>query len=316
MIDNMIIERVRNVDVIAFLERHQGFTFAHRGGAYRCEQHKSLAVKNDRLSWYWHSKSIGGHGVLDYLVKAENMPFRDAVEAVLGTATPSPPQARVKLTRSAEPPKTLILPEKAGIPLRLYDYLCKRRGIDGEIVSTLLNRDKLYEDRRGNVVFVGYDEYLKPRFASVRGTHGDFRGDCAGSDKRYGFSISGFSERLYVFESPIDSMSHATLAKMEYGDMAVWEHDSRLSLAGATDTAMPFFLNQHTAVKEIVFCLDNDQAGREASYALAQKYADKRYSVMIDPPVKKDYNEDLHTFTELINEAKRRTKSTRRDVDI
>ena len=224
--------------------------------------------------------------------------------------------SRVNLTRSAEPPKKLILPERKGIPLRLYDYLCKRRGIDGEIVSTLINEDKIFEDIRGNVVFVGYDEYLKPRFASLRSTHGDFRGDCAGSDKRYGFSISGFSERLYVFESPIDVMSHATLAKLEYGDMTAWEHDSRLSLAGTTDTAIPFFLNQHTAVKEIVFCLDNDRAGREASYALAQKYADKRYSVMIDPPVKKDYNEDLHTFSELINEAKRRTKSTHRNVDI
>jgi hypothetical protein len=208
------------------------------------------------------------------------------------------------------------MPERKGIPLRLYDYLCVKRGIDSDIVTTLMNRDKLYEDKRGNVVFVGYDEYFKPRFASLRGTHGDFRGDCSGSDKRYGFSISGFSERLYVFESPIDAISHATLAKLEYGDMAAWEHDSRLSLAGTTDTAIPFFLNQHTAVKELVFCLDNDKAGRETSYAMAQKYADKRYSVIIDPPIKKDFNEELKVYRELISEAQRNTKPTHRYVDI
>ena len=71
MIDNRIIEQARNADIIAFLEKYHGFTFAHRGGAYRCRQHTSLAVKADRLSWYWHSKGLGGFGALDYLVKAE-----------------------------------------------------------------------------------------------------------------------------------------------------------------------------------------------------------------------------------------------------
>ena len=84
MIDNNIVEQARNADIIAFLEKYRGFTFAQQGGAFRCEQHKSLAVKADRLSWYWHSKELGGYGVLDYLVKAENMAFREAVEVVTG----------------------------------------------------------------------------------------------------------------------------------------------------------------------------------------------------------------------------------------
>ena len=120
MIDNNIVEQARNADVIAFLEKYHGFTFAQQRGDYRCQQHKSLAVKADRLSWYWHSKGIGGHGVLDYLTKIENMPFREAVETVTGT---TPPPLRVNLTRSAEQEKTLILPESVGIPLKLYDYL-------------------------------------------------------------------------------------------------------------------------------------------------------------------------------------------------
>ena len=308
MIDDMIIERVRNVDVIAFLEKYQGFTFKPMGGGYRCKQHESLAVKADRLSWYWHSQGVGGHGALDYLVKAEKMPFRDAVDVITGATPPTVPTQSHFRTSQQDKPKTLILPEKTGIPLRLYDYLCNKRGIDGEIVSNLINRDKLYEDKRGNVVFVGYDEYLKPRFASLRGTHGDFRGDCAGSDKRYGFNISAFSKRLYVFESPIDAMSHATLAIMEYGDRTAWEHDSRLSLAGTTDTAIPFFLNQHSSVKELVFALDNDSAGREAADSMVRKYADKGYSTWIQLPQGKDFNADLAEKRELENGLKNAVK--------
>jgi hypothetical protein len=316
MIDNMIIERVRNVDVIAFLEKHNGFTFAHQRGAYRCEQHKSLAVKNDRLSWYWHSKGIGGHGVLDYLVKAENMPFREAVEAVIGIP-PIPPQVRVNLTRSEEPPKTLRLPQKAGIPLKLYDYLCTKRGIDGDIVNRLIQEEKLYEDRRGNVVFVGHDEQGAARFASLRGTRDTFRMDCAGSDKRYGFNTAACapSECLYIFESPIDLMSHATLAIMEYGDKTAWEYDRRLSLAGTSDTAIPFFLNQHKTVKELVFCLDNDSPGRVAANVMHRIYSDKGYTARIEPPMGKDYNEDLQAHRAQIK-AQKRTKFQHRDVDI
>ena len=44
-------------------------------------------------------------------------------------------------------------------------------------------QDRLYEDKRGNVVFVGHDEQGAARFASVRSTYSDFRGDCMGSGK-------------------------------------------------------------------------------------------------------------------------------------
>jgi hypothetical protein len=291
MIDNNMIEQARNADLIAFLEKYHSFTFAHRGGAYRCRQHPSLAVKDDRLSFYWHSKGIGGYGVLDYLTKVENMPFRQAVEVITGATTPTAPPKR----EADPPPKKLTLPEAAGVPLKLYDYLCMKRGIDGEVVNTLMQKEMLYEDRRGNIVFVGHDEHGKARFATLRGTHGDWRGDCAGSDKRYGFAVAACapSERLYCYESAIDLMSHASLVNAATGDTGAWKQHNRLSLAGTSDTALDFFLNKHKEVKELVLCLDNDTVGREAAALMARKYAAKGYTVLIDFPQGKDFNADL-----------------------
>ena len=314
LIDKNILTQARTTDVLTFIEKRSGFTFAQKGNEYRCRQHPSLAIKSDRLSWYWHSKGVGGHGVIDYLTKAENMTFREAVETVTGTATIAAPTQERPTT---PPQKKLILPDKKGIPLRLYEYLCNKRGIDSEIVGTLINKNKLYEDRRGNVVFVGFDEHLKPRFASLRGTYGDcsFRGDCAGSDKRYGFNMVSYepSDRLYIFESAIDLMSHASFEKAA---LRGWNQHNRLSLAGITDTAIPFFLNQHKEVQNLVFSLDNDKAGLDASYALAGKYADKGYSVMIEPPIGKDFNRDLIVFKDLLKTEKQRTKNKQRDVEI
>jgi len=312
-IDSSTIEQARNTDIIAFFEKYHGFTFAHQGGAYRCKQHPSLVVKDERRSFYWHSKGVGGFGVLDYLTKVENMTFRDAIGVVMGT-TPITTPARQQ--PQAEPPKILVLPEKTGVPLKLYDYLCKRRGVDSDIVNRLMQKGMIYEDRRGNVVFVGYDAHRKPRFASLRGTHGAtaFRGDCAGSDKRYGFAVAAGapSQRLYIFESAIDLMSHASLEKAGTG---AWEQHSRLSLAGTSDTAIPFFLNQHRAVTELVFCLDNDAAGRDAAVFLARKYAAMGYHTRLELPQGKDWNEDLQTHERQI-QAERRAIYRHRDVSI
>jgi hypothetical protein len=213
------------------------------------------------------------------------------------------------VTAEIEKPKTLVLPDKKGIPLRLYDYLCIQRGIDGDIVNLLMQKEQLFEDRRGNVVFVGFDEGGKARFASMRGTWGNqhFRMDCTGSDKRYSFNMAACSpsERLYVFESPIDAMSHASLEKAATG---AWERHNRLSLAGTSDTAMPFFLNQHKEVKELVFCLDNDEAGREAAVSMARKYAEKGHRTRLELPQGKDYNEDLQALVAQRKAAKRTLK--------
>ena len=310
-IDNSIVEQARNTDMVDFLSKRNGFTFVRQGDTYRCKQHPSLAVKDDRLSFFWHSKGIGGHGVLDYLIKIENMTFRDAVQSLSGAVQPTAPPQRMEVRK-----KTLELPEKTGIPIRLYDYLCKKRGIDPDIVNTLIHRGMLYEDRRGNVVFVGFDEQGKPRFASLRGTRGDYRGDCAGSDKRYGFSVSfPNTDQLYIYESPIDLMSMASIENDFRGSGEAWKSRSRLSLSGTTDTAIPFFLNQHKEVKELVFALDNDPAGREASNSLSRKYAEKGYFVRIEPPYRKDWNEDLQALRAQ-TQALKRAKHTQRDVEI
>jgi hypothetical protein len=299
-IDNELIAEARATHMIEFFGKYNGFTFASRGGAYRCNQHPSLVVKADCHSWYWHSQGVGGFGPIDYLVKVENMAFREAIETVLPMIPPDWLGVTIinDMPKRATPPKKkLILPEKSGLTLRLYDYLCNKRGIDSEIVTWLLRIEDLYEDRRGNVVFLGKDEDFNPRFASLRGTHGDcsFRGDCAGSDKRYGFNVdSAFGDSVHIFESPIDLLSHATLEKIKGGE---WSHGcNSLSLAGTSDTAIPFFLKNNPSVDELIFCLDNDTAGIEAANHLAKKYADMGYVTSIKLPKGKDYNVDLLAY--------------------
>lgn len=185
-----------------------------------------------------------------------------------------------------------------------HGFTFARRGVDTGIVTALLDEGRIYEDRRGNIVFVGFDEQGAARFASLRGTYGDqrFRMDCAGSDKRYGFHMgASLSGRLYIFESPIDAMSHASIA-------GGWRRDHRLSLAGTSDTALPKYLKVHPHVRELVLCLDNDPAGREAATAIAHKYAALGFVTRIELSQGKDYNADLLQKREIEKSQKNTVK--------
>ena len=260
------------------------------------------------------------------------MAFREAVETIvpLCTTEPTPsqksasPNGRLASAHNPsktvppppEPPKNLILPEKAGLTLQLFQYLCNKRGIDSTIVNRLIQENQIYQDRRGNIVFIGYDQQGKARFASLRGTYGDcaFRRDCTGSDKRYGFvmtasaSATAQPDTLYIFESAIDAMSHASLANSRTGNKNAWLQHNRLSLSGTADTALSHYLSTQPNIKELVFCLDNDPAGQEATNHLMRKYADNGYIVRSEPPASKDFNVDLLDYI-----TKTRPKTQHRD---
>jgi hypothetical protein len=125
--------------------------------------------------------------------------------------------------------------------------------------------------------------------------------DCAGSDKRYSFNIAlSPSERLYIYESAIDAMSHASLDNIVTGNKDAWKRHNRLSLAGTSEAALSFFLNKQKSVNELVFCLDNDTAGRETAADMARKYAGRGFYTRLELPANKDFNMDL---TEMIQKS-------------
>ncbi|MDR1321601.1 MAG: DUF3991 and toprim domain-containing protein, partial [Gracilibacteraceae bacterium] len=187
---------------------------------------------------------------------------------------------------------------------RVYWYLCSGRGIEPEIVSKLIKEKKLYQEAgRGNCVFVGYDENKVPRYCAKRGTSLErpYKGDADHSDKTYPFSLEGSSNRLYVLESPIDLMSHATLSQMRGID---YRRDHRISLGCLSDRALEWYLGQRPEIRQIIFALDNDTGGKgpdglprnhgqEAARKFCAKYEKRGYAAAVQTPTAKDFNEDL-----------------------
>jgi hypothetical protein len=271
---------------------------------------KSLHVKSsgglylfkDSNRFYHHTTEKTG-GPIDFIMQFEGRTFVDAVGHLIG-AHPDvgayvPPAVPVKKEKGE-----MILPDRAPNVKRVYWYLCTARGIDPEIVSKLMGEKKIYQQaERGNCVFVGYDENKVPKYCSKRGTSPErpYKGDQDNSDKGYPFSLVGTSNRLYVTESPIDLMSHASLCKTRnIGYM----QDHRISLGCLSDRALEWYLNQHPEIKQIIFALDNDVDGKApdgspcnhgqvAAAKFAAKYEELGYDTAIQTPAAKDFNEDL-----------------------
>ena len=287
------LERAKNADIISFLSAYMGFDFKQSGHYYQCKQHNSFVVYADRKGFVWNSLNISGGDTIDFLRKVEGKSFPEAIETIIGesAAVTYSPAPKYK-TEAGQ----LELPEKAeGKYNRVYAYLSQTRGISPDVISDFMKSKQLYQDTRGNCVFVGFDEQGTAKFGSVRGTLTErkYRGDCKNSDKRYAFHQMGTdSTRLYIFEAPIDLMSHCTMTDQAYGKGA-YKGQTRLALCGSSDVALEAFLERHSEVRVLHFRLDNDEAGRAAAQKYTAKYQTRGYEVHCIFSKGKDVNEDL-----------------------
>lgn len=166
------IERARNVDMVEFLERTEGFSVKKSGNGYRCDVHDSLFITNDRKGWYWNSRDEGGNNAIAFCMKIYGQSFTEAVKSLCGdiqmeysakyNTKKKSPEEKIEAHR-------LILPEQDHKEngQRNYSnviaYLCKTRGLEYNIVNQLIYDRKLYQGiGYSGLQLVGYDSSNTP----------------------------------------------------------------------------------------------------------------------------------------------------------
>ena len=292
------ITQAKELDLLTYLQHFDPHQLVHVGGSTYCtREHDSLKISNGK--WNWFSRGIGGKTALDYLIKVQGFSFTQAVEALVGqkfSPLPRVPQAQPK----KQEPRVLSLPRPSRCAAHAVSYL-HGRGIDYDLIDYCIQTGRLYESLPyHNCVFVGRDLKGQPRYAALRGTVGDFKGEADGSDKRYSFCIAENSSAnsVHLFESAIDLLSYATLLKMKGRD---WRQDALLSLAGVFKQKKEFviplalsqYLKDHPGIKTLYLHLDNDEVGREAAAGIMEGLGDKYTVLDRPPPYGKDVNDLL-----------------------
>lgn len=273
-----------NVNLVNFLQM-QGETLMKSGKDMRWSRHTSVTVRGNQ--WYEWKSQEGGYPI-EFLKRFFQYDFKQAMEVLLSAS------GEVGLAPIEQnEPKEFILPPRNETMKRAYGYLMNTRFIDKEVIDEFVKRDLIYEDSEyHNVVFVGYDEEGVAKHAHKKSTFTNksksFRGNVDGSDPRYTFHYIGRSNKLFVFEAPIDMLSYISLNKHN------WKEHSYIALNGLGTKGLEHMIEAYPHLKLFLLCFDHDIAGIEGTERVLDMMFEKGlYEVGIVQPSNKDFNEDL-----------------------
>jgi hypothetical protein len=275
------IDRAAHTEIKSILEA-KGEKVIRSGSEWAWKEHDSVKIRDH--VFYQHSNGEKGTAI-DFMCLFFKMSFQDAVSTLICKEYDG-----VDFVRAESKPKERLvfrLPGKSRNMRRAYAYLMQERCIDSDIISFFVHNRSLYEScNTHNVVFVGYDSAGNAKAAHERGTLTErpYRSDVTGSEKGYFFNYHGNSNRVYVFEAPIDMLSFISLYKEKE-----WQHHNYIALGGVAVRALLRFLLEHPQITQVVLCLDNDETGQKADLQIKDTLERIRAGLFI-----KDLSSSLH----------------------
>lgn len=287
-INDELIQKARNADLADYFQR-SGYECELRKNELHVKGYGGLFVNTQTNEWFCFSQqgnNRGGKNPVNCLTDVLGIDFKTAVEQLSGGRLVYEKKQNQDVSFS-ERKRELVLPEKADNMKRVFAYLCQSRKIIPELVSQLAHDGLLYQDTRGNAVFVHKDDNGKIIGAEIQGTSSfqRYKGVAAGtSDSVFAVKI-GEPKKCYVFESAIDLLSFKQLANQEKINNSVL-----VSMAGLKPNSIKKLAESGM---KMYSCVDNDEAGIKFTESNNLTACRK---ILEDHGVK-DYNDLLKSLT-------------------
>ncbi len=303
------VEAARSANLAEYF-KNSGYECELRRDELHVKGFGGLFVNINTGGWYCFSENKGGSNAVNCLTEMLGMDFKTAVQELSGVLADYTPR-RENNSFSAQK-KELVLPEKADNMRNVFAYLCKTRGISPDIVSQLAHEKLLYQDVRGNAVFVHKNDNGETVGAEIQGTNSEkrFKGVAAGTGESvFAIKVGGHScriEKCYVFESAIDLMSFKQLANQDK-----IQNSLLVSMAGLKPNSLKSIAEKGI---KIYSCVDNDEAGREFETTNGLPSCRK---ILVENGVK-DYNELLKKVSlprEIQNEHVQKSAAEKPDIE-
>ena len=276
-------EQARRTDLANFLIS-QGEKVKKSGSEYEWLDGSQKVTIRGHL-WYHQYEQKGGDAI-DFIRKFYNKDYAEAVQMLLSNYGGQ----IVNLQTTEREQKPFILPPRNDRMSRVFSYLLLTRGIDKDVLFEFVRKKMVYESADyHNAVFVGYDSSGKPRHAHKRGTvtSNSYKGNVAGSQPEFSFHWHGTSDKLFLFEAPIDMLSYISMHKNN------WQKHSYAASCSVSDRVLFQCLKDNPNIKNVFLCFDNDEAGQKANKRIAEKLNSMNIQNEILVPTHKDWNEDI-----------------------
>lgn len=276
-------EQARRTDLANFLISH-GEKVKKSGSEYEWLDGSQKVTIRGNL-WYHQYEQKGGDAV-DFVRRFYNKDYAEAVEMLLNNC-----DGQIITSLPIEKDhKPFELPPRNDRMSRVFSYLLLTRGIDKDVLYEFVRKEMLYESADfHNAVFVGYDSSGKPRHAHKRGTvmSNPYKGNVACSQPEYSFHFNGTSDKIFLFEAPIDMLSYISMHKEN------WQEHSYAASCSVSDRVLFQCLKDNPNIKNVFLCFDNDEAGQTANKRIADKLNSMNIKSEILIPIHKDWNEDI-----------------------
>ena len=276
-------EKARRTDLAGLL-RSQGETLRKSGSELEWLDGSQKVTIRGNL-WFHQYEQVGGDSI-DFVRKFYHKSYPEAMEYLLGRSdgmlSVMPPAQKA--------PSKFELPPANDNMRRVFAYLLSKRGIDKDVLYAFVHKKMIYESAPyHNVVFVGFDKYGFPRHANKRGTSSasTYKGNAVGSVPEYSFHWNGRSDRLYLFEAPIDMLSFISMNKNG------WHNHSYAAACSVSDKVLFQCLADNPGINKVTICFDSDEPGQLAAQRITAKLIMQGVNSEILVPVSKDWNEDL-----------------------
>ena len=290
------INDLKNISIIDFCEKN-GIELSGTGNWKRLQEHDSCVIDVNNNSFIWNSKQKSGD-IINFVEEYYNVDFKEATQ-ILGAKKDVPYliktyQDEVTIPKELKDISLLQndLQEQNNMK-HVYAYLNKTRKIDYAIVQEFVDKKLIAEDINRNLIFKTFDKddkeklialskkgtSVKPyQFISLHSENVGFR-----------FSTTDTVKTLYVYEAPIDLMSHYEMNK----EKLIKDNALLVAMTGLKSNAVLNNIKEYDPEK-VVFCVDNDSAGKhfieKMRSILPENLTDKMEILL---PDKKDWNEDI-----------------------
>lgn len=254
-------EQARRTDLANFLIS-QGEKVKKSGSEYEWLDGSQKVTIRGHL-WYHQYEQKGGDAI-DFIRKFYNKDYAEAVQMLLSNYGGQ----IVNLQTTEREQKSFILPPRNDRMSRVFSYLLLTREIDKDVLFEFVRKKMIYESADfHNAVFVGYDSSGKPRHAHKRGTvtSNPYKGNVAGSQPEFSFHWHGTSDKIFLFEAPIDMLSYISMHKEN------WKNHSFAASCSVSDRVLFQCLKDNPNIKNVFLCFDNDEAGQTANKRIAEK---------------------------------------------
>lgn len=276
-------EKARRTDLAGLL-RSQGETLRKSGSELEWLDGSQKVTIRGNL-WFHQYEQVGGDSI-DFVRKFYHKSYPEAMIYLLGQSG-----GMLSILHPMQKPVPKFeLPPANDNMRRVFAYLLNRRGIDKDVLYSFVRKKMIYESAQyHNVVFVGFDKDGNPRHANKHGagSASTYKGNAVGSVPEYSFHWNGRSDRLYLFEAPIDMLSFISMNKDG------WRSHSYAAACSVSDKVLFQCLHDNSAINKVSICFDSDEPGQLAAQRITAKLIMQGIESEILVPVNKDWNEDL-----------------------